>query len=96
MDLDCGLEGPGSGPGSSFIKDEKEEINHPIHYNMGKYEVIDVIEDWKLGFNPGNAVKYIARHEHKGSKTKDLTKALWYIAREIRRIGGVYDKNKLP
>lgn len=94
MDGDDLLLGPSSGPGKAFEK--KEEINHPAHYNMGKYEVIDVIEDWKLGFNLGSAVKYIARSDHKGYKTVDLRKALWYIAREIIRIGGVYDKNKLP
>ena len=34
----------------------KEMINHPQHYNMGKYEAIDVIEDWQLNFNLGNTV----------------------------------------
>ena len=38
----------------------KEMINHPQHYNMGKYEAIDVIEDWQLNFNLGNTVKYIS------------------------------------
>ena len=33
-----------------------EHVNHPNHYNKGKFEVIDVIEDWGLGFNLGNAV----------------------------------------
>lgn len=62
---------------------KEEMVNHPKHYNSGKYEVIDVIEDWKLGFNLGNAVKYIARCEHKGKKSEDLDKALWYLQREI-------------
>jgi hypothetical protein len=63
-----------------------ENINHPRHYNLGKYEVIDVIEDWKLGFNLGNAVKYIARagHKHRTKLKEDLEKALWYVNREIR------------
>ena len=61
----------------------KETINHPQHYNVGKFEVIDVIEDWKLGFNDGNAVKYIARHMHKEKPEEDLKKALWYVAREL-------------
>ena len=74
----------------------KEQVHHPSHYNMGKFEVIDVIEDWKLGFNSGSAVKYIARADYKGHKILDLTKALWYIVREIKRVGGVVDKDKLP
>lgn len=61
----------------------KEAVQHPKHYNEGKYEVIDVIEDWKLGFNDGNAVKYIGRHRHKSHPGEDLKKALWYITREL-------------
>ena len=26
----------------------KEMVNHPQHYNLGKIEVIEVVEDWKL------------------------------------------------
>lgn len=64
-----------------------EQVNHPAHYNVGKFEVIDVIHDWKLGFNLGNAVKYVARAGHKDpSKTiQDLKKAIWYIEDEIHR-----------
>lgn len=63
----------------------KESVNHPNHYNTGKYEVIDVIEDWDLNFNLGNAIKYIARCNHKGNKEEDLKKAIFYINREIGR-----------
>lgn len=56
---------------------------HPKHYNMGRYEVIDVIEDWGLGFNLGNVVKYVARADHKGVPTSDLYKALFYLNREL-------------
>lgn len=67
-------------------EDKKEMINHPSHYNMGKYEAIDVIEDWNLGFNLGNTVKYISRAGHKDNILQDLKKALWYLDREIKRI----------
>lgn len=60
-----------------------DAVNHPSHYTHGKFEVIDVIEDWQLGFNDGNAVKYIGRHRHKANPKEDLKKALWYIAREL-------------
>lgn len=66
----------------------KEAVDHPAHYNQGSIEVIDAIEDWKLGFNDGNAVKYIARHRHKGNPIEDLRKARWYIDREIQRLEG--------
>lgn len=63
-----------------------EEVDHPDHYNQGKFEVIDVIEDWKLGFHLGNAVKYIARAKHKEDEKTDLEKAIWYIERHIEKI----------
>ena len=68
--------------------DKKEDVvsdnvNSPKHYTKGKYEVIDVIEDWDLNFRLANAVKYIARHKHKGKPLEDLKKALWYLEREI-------------
>ena len=61
----------------------EETVNHPKHYNVGKFETIDVIEDWRLNFNLGNAVKYISRCEHKGSKVDDIKKAIWYLQREL-------------
>ena len=67
-------------------EDKKEMVDHPKHYNMGKYEAIDVIEDWGLGFNLGNVVKYISRAGHKDDILQDLKKSLWYLEREIQRI----------
>ena len=64
----------------------KDMVNHPDHYNAGKFEVIDVIDDWGLGFSLGNAVKYIARAAHKGKTLEDLKKALWYLNHEIERL----------
>ena len=61
-------------------------MNHPNHYNQGKIEVIEAIEDWGLGFNDGNVIKYISRAKHKGKPLEDLKKAKWYLEREINRI----------
>jgi len=61
----------------------REAINHPSHYNQGKIEVIDAIEDWGLDFNAGNVVKYVARHQHKANPVEDLKKARWYLDRII-------------
>ena len=68
------------------IEEKKEMIDHPSHYNQGKYEAIDVIEDWKLNFNLGNTVKYISRAGHKDNIIQDLKKASWYLNREIERL----------
>ena len=45
----------------------KEQVNHPQHYNNGKIEAIDVIEDWKLNFSLGCVIKYLCRSEYKNS-----------------------------
>lgn len=65
-----------------------EQVDHPSHYggDDNPYEAIKVIEAWELNFSLGNAVKYIARHEHKGVPLQDLKKAQWYLAREIDRL----------
>jgi hypothetical protein len=62
---------------------EREMVNHPDHYQGNRFEVIDIIEDYELGFNLGNAIKYILRSDKKDNKNQDLQKALWYIQREI-------------
>lgn len=64
-----------------------DNIDHPKHYNSGKFEVIDVIEDWNLGFHLGNVIKYISRAGKKdpNKRLEDLKKALWYLQREIER-----------
>jgi hypothetical protein len=60
-----------------------DPVNHPSHYTFGSIEVIEVIEDWDLGYHLGNAVKYIARSPHKGNTLEDLQKARWYLDRAI-------------
>ena len=66
-------------------KDKDDMIKWPSHYNTGKIQPIDAIEDWKLDFRLANAVKYIARAGKKDpTKTKqDLEKSIWYIQRYI-------------
>lgn len=63
-------------------------VHHPRHYNMGSIEVIDAIDAWGLGFDDGNAVKYIARARHKGKEVEDLEKALWYLQHRLDQIKG--------
>lgn len=64
-----------------------EAVNHPNHYAAGrKYEPIEVINDWGLGFDLGNAVKYISRAGRKGDEVEDLEKALFYIRHYIAMI----------
>lgn len=63
----------------------KEAVNHPSHYNAhpSGIECIDVVEH--MGFNLGNAVKYIWRADLKDNALEDLKKAQWYVEREIQK-----------
>lgn len=61
-----------------------DPVEYPLHYTFGTIEVIDAIEDWKLGFHEGNCIKYIARAKHKGEELQDLKKARWYLNRKIK------------
>ena len=51
-----------------------------IHYEAtGDYDVIDIIQDYKLNFNRGNVVKYILRCGKKDDEIRELNKAKDYI-----------------
>jgi hypothetical protein len=71
---------------SHWLPSGYNTINHPSHYTFGKYEVIDVIEDWKLSYHLGNVIKHIARSSHKGKQIEDLEKAAWYLKRQIDKL----------
>lgn len=67
-----------------------DSISYPSHYVEGRsIEPIEVIEDWGLGFQLGNALKYIARSGRKGDEVQDLRKAIWYLDRRIRLLEDV-------
>ena len=65
--------------------DSPDLVNHPPHYRAhpSGVECIDIVEH--MGFNLGNAIKYIWRADEKGDANQDLEKADWYIRREIER-----------
>ena len=70
-------------------ENKNDAVNHPSHYTSGSIEVIDFIEDQKLPYHLGSAMKYICRAGKKDpAKTvEDLQKAVWYINRYIDLLG---------
>ena len=70
------------------VEPSADPVNRPSHYTDGKIEVIDYIEDKKLGFCLGNAIKYISRAGKKDptKEVEDLKKARWYIDRRIKEV----------
>ncbi len=69
----------------NYLYSNQEVVDHPEHYQGTKYEVIDIIEDFKLNFNLGNVIKYILRAGKKDNQHQDLKKAMWYLEREITK-----------
>lgn len=67
------------------VKEEDDVVNKPKHYteHPSGIECIQVTEH--MGFNLGNAVKYIWRCDLKKDAIEDLKKAKWYIEREIAK-----------
>lgn len=68
-------------------KNKPDLVNHPSHYETGKFECIEVMEealgrDVVKGFCIGNAFKYFYRAKRKNG-LEDLKKAQWYLNRVI-------------
>jgi hypothetical protein len=69
------------------LKTLEDPVNHPSHYTFGKYEVIDVLEDW-CSDDPliWQVLKYCSRYKHKGKPLEDLKKARFYLERKIKQL----------
>ena len=66
---------------------EYDNVNHPAHYNTGKYESIDVMVETQgvdavKNFCICNAFKYIYRHRFKNG-VEDIKKAIWYLNKYV-------------
>lgn len=65
---------------------EKDNVNHPNHYNQGKVECIDALESATIGKSGieavcvANVIKYLWRYEEKNG-LEDVKKAQFYLNR---------------
>jgi len=64
---------------------KNDPVNYPAHYteHPSGIQCIQITEH--MGFNLGNAMKYVWRADLKGHAVQDLEKAVWYIQREIAK-----------
>ena len=68
-----------------------EMVNHPEHYQSGKMETIDVIEEFTKdlkgieAFDTANIIKYVCRWKRKNG-VEDLRKLVWYANHLINHI----------
>lgn len=70
-------------------------VNHPIHYNQGKYECIEVMvetfgKEVAKHFCLLNAFKYIWRTGEKNG-AEDVKKAIWYLDKFLELEGENHD-----
>lgn len=70
------------------MKDNKEMVNSPSHYNQSSIECIDAMEaafgkEAVIDFCTLNSFKYIWRCNSKFNKIEDLKKAVWYTNKAI-------------
>ena len=75
------------------MKNKNSNVNHPNHYMKDSgHEVIDVIRAWKLNFELGNAIKYIARAGKKdpNKEIEDLEKCIEYVAMQLMALNPEY------
>lgn len=70
-----------------FGKLTPDNVNHPAHYETGKFECIDVMvetqgEDAVKAYCLCAAFKYLYRHKRKNG-LEDIKKARWYLDKYI-------------
>jgi hypothetical protein len=62
---------------------ENDPVNHPKHYTSHPSSIECITITRHMGFNLGNAFKYIWRADLKDNAIQDLEKALFYINDEL-------------
>jgi hypothetical protein len=67
------------------FKKPHDPVDNPSHYTShpSGVEAIEIVEHFP--FCIGAAIKYLWRCGQKGDEVEDLKKALWMVARELRR-----------
>ena len=78
---------------ASYSGTVNDVVNHPAHYETGKFECIDVMLETQgkeavLNFCICNAFKYLYRFRKKNG-LEDIKKAQWYINKFIE----LWEKN---
>ena len=70
-----------------------DPVNHPSHYNYGKFEVIDILEqavgrapDSVKGSLQYQVLKYMLRLWDKENPLQDAQKSRWYLNRLIDKM----------
>jgi len=70
-----------------------DQVYSPAHYTAGKFEVIEVLDDWVqhapdavVGAYQWQCLKYLSRMWLKKDPIEDAEKARWYLSRLINTL----------
>lgn len=68
-----------------------DPVNQPLHYNLGKVECIEAIQESMTaeafrGYLKGNCMKYLWRYDYKGKAIQDCEKAQWYLNKLLEQL----------
>lgn len=72
----------------SIEQTKNDNIEHPKHYTSHPSGIECIQITRHMGFNLGNAIKYIWRADLKNDALEDLEKAVWYLRDEIKKRKG--------
>ena len=69
----------------------EDNVNNPAHYNYGKVECIEAIQESMTaeafrGYLKGNCMKYLWRYDYKGKAVEDCEKAQWYLDKLLEEL----------
>ena len=83
--------------GQKQLQQQGDNVNHPPHYQKGRMETIDIMQNLVsleefMGHLKCTVIKYLSRYEHKENPIQDLEKAEWYLKKliETRKINDAY------
>ena len=70
---------------------QHDPVNQPLHYNLGKVECIEAIQESMTseafrGYLKGNCMKYLWRYDYKNKAVQDCKKAQWYLNKLIEQL----------
>lgn len=73
-----------------------DNVNHPVHYQTGQFECIDIMleifgVEYVMNFCICNAFKYLYRAKRKNG-VEDIRKAAWYLNKYLELESVIQDE----
>ena len=75
-----------------LYESEDKMVSHPSHYQVGKYEALDIIQEATkdltgiFAIDTGHILRYILRWNKKGSARQNIEKAIFYCTHLLKAL----------